>query len=96
MKINYDPLQVGDANYVEPVVINMVEITVDFDMEEFKDSENHIEVVYPKVGEGLVEFLHRCKVEDLKVMLYPRCSDVFDKKAAKKVESSQQTKKKDN
>ena len=33
MKINSNPLQVEEAGYVEPVEINMVEITEDFDME---------------------------------------------------------------
>lgn len=92
MKIDFDPLQVGDTNYVEPVTINMVEITEDFDMDEI-ESENQIEVVYPKAGEGLLEFLHRCKAEDSEVILCHRCNVVFDKKAAKKVKSAQQEKK---
>lgn len=64
---------------MEHVTINMVEITKDFDMAEFEENENQIEVVYPKVGEGLVEFLYRCKAEDSTVMLCPRCNFVFDK-----------------
>lgn len=91
MKIDFDPLQVGDANYEELVAINMVEIT-----EDFKDIENQIEDVYPKAGEGRVEILHKCKAEDSKVMLYPRCNAVFDKKVAKKVEFAQQEKKQEN
>lgn len=39
---------------MELVAINMVEITKDFDMEEFEDNENQIEDVHPKAGEGLV------------------------------------------
>ena len=70
MKIDSDSLQVGDADYVEPVAINMVQITKDFDMAEFEDNENQIEAVYPKAGEGLVEFLHRCKAEYSKVMMF--------------------------
>lgn len=89
MKIDSDPLQVGYANYVEPVAINMVKIIEDFDMAKFEDNENQIKVVHPKAGERLVEFLHRCKTEDLEVMMYPRCNTVFDKKAAKKVKSAQ-------
>ena len=57
---------------------------------------NEIEVVYPMVGEGLLEFLHRYKVEDSEVMLCPRCSVVFDNRVVKKVESSQETKRKEN
>lgn len=44
MKIDSDLLQVIDANYMEPVAINMVEITEDFNMAEF-ESENQIEDV---------------------------------------------------
>lgn len=65
----------------------MVEITGDFDMDEF-ESENQIETVYPKAGEGLLEFLHKCKAEDSEVMLCPRCSAVFIKKTTKKVKSA--------
>lgn len=39
MKIYYGPLQVGDASYVEHVTINMVEITKDFEMTEFKSEK---------------------------------------------------------
>lgn len=56
---------------MEPVVINMFEITKDFDMDEFEESENQIEAIFPKVSEGLVEFLYRRKAEDSYVMLCP-------------------------
>lgn len=76
----------------------MVEIIEDFNMEDqdgaFEGSESQIEDVYHKAGEGLLNFLHRCKTEDSEVMLYPRCSVVFNKRAAKKVENSQQEKRK--
>src|ERR1044072_4035803 len=42
-----------------------------------------MEKVFPNAGEDLVDFLFRCKLEDTEVMLCPRCSAVFDKKAAK-------------
>lgn len=71
LKIDLDPLQVEDASNVEPLAINMVEITEDFDMVESEESENQIEAAFPKAGEGLVEFLYRCKAEDSKVMLCP-------------------------
>lgn len=71
MKIDYDPLQVRDASYMEHVTINMVEITEDFDMAEFEESENQIEVVYPKANEGLAEFIYMCKAEDSELMLCP-------------------------
>ena len=34
----------------------------------------------------MVDLLHRCKIEDSEVMLCPRCSAIFDKKAAKSLE----------
>lgn len=68
MKIYYNPLQVEKASYVEPMETNMAEIIKDFDMEvkdgAFRGSENQIEVVCPKVGECLLDFLHRCKDKD--------------------------------
>lgn len=96
MKIGYDPLQVVDASYVDHAVVNMVEITEDFNMDEFEESENQIEVVYLKVGERLMEFLCRCPADDFEVMLCPRCSTMFDKKAAKEAESAQKAKEKEN
>lgn len=63
MKIDSDLLQVEDVGYVEQMEINSVEIIEDFDMDEFEDSESRIQVVYLKDGEGLVEFLRRCKLK---------------------------------
>lgn len=82
-------------DYIEPVTINMVEVSEDFDMDEF-DNENQIKVVYLKSGERLLEFLHVCKTKDSDVMLCPQCNVVFYKKAAKKVENTQQAKKNKN
>lgn len=59
IKIDSDPLQVGEGNVAKPVGINMVEI-IDFNMEE-KDGDfesNEIEDIYPKAGEGFLEFLN--------------------------------------
>lgn len=97
MNIDSDPLQVREANVVEPVGINMDTIT-DFDMEARDEAfeSNEIEAFYPKAGEGLLEFLHQCKDEDSEVMMCPRCSAIFDKRVAKKVESVEQAKRKEN
>lgn len=50
MKIDFDPLQAREANYIEPLEVNIVEITKDFDMEAEDEaacgSENQIESVY--------------------------------------------------
>ena len=45
--------------------------------------DQKMEEVFPNAGEDLVDFLNRCKLKDAEVMLCPRCSAVFDKKAAK-------------
>lgn len=62
MKIDSDLLQVEETSYVEPIEINMVKITEDFDMEvedeALEGSENQIEGFYPKANEGLFDFLH--------------------------------------
>lgn len=56
MKIESDPLQVRDSNYVEPVTINMVEISEDFNMAEFEESENHIKLCTQRLVKDLWNF----------------------------------------
>jgi len=51
--------------------------------------EEKIQVVFPKAEEDLIDFLNRCKISGSLVMLCPRCSAVFDKRAAKNVEGFQ-------
>ncbi|XP_050878718.1 uncharacterized protein LOC127082522 [Lathyrus oleraceus] len=53
MKINSYPFQVVDVSYVEPAVVNMVEIIEYFNIDEFEESGNQIKAVFPKVGESL-------------------------------------------
>ena len=48
--------------------------------------EEKIQVVFPKAEEDLIDFLKRCEISGSPVMLCPRCSAIFDKKAAKNVE----------
>jgi len=48
-----------------------------------------IKMVFPKAEEDLIDFLNRCKIFGSLVMLCSRCIGVFDKKAAKNVESFQ-------
>ena len=48
--------------------------------------EEKIQVVFPKAEEDLIDFLNICKISGSPVMLCPRCSAVFDKKAAKNVQ----------
>jgi hypothetical protein len=40
-----------------------------------------INVVYPRAEEELIDFLQRCKLNKTEVVLCPRCSAMFDKKA---------------
>lgn len=68
MNIDFDPLEVGEANYIKPLEVNMVEITEYLNMEAedevVKGSENQIKSIYPKVGEDLSDFLYRYKAKD--------------------------------
>jgi len=48
--------------------------------------EEKIQGVFPKAEEDLIDFLNICKISGSSVMICPRCSAVFDKKAAKNVE----------
>lgn len=59
-------------------------------------NENQIEVVYPKAGEDLLEFLHRIKAKVSEVILFLRCSAMLEKKAARKVEGARQAQQKRN
>lgn len=75
----------------------MVEIT-DFNMEtKYEDfKSNEIEDVYPKAGECLLEFLHRCKLRIRKLCCAQGAILFFIKRATKKVESAQHAKRKEN
>lgn len=44
--------------------------------------EEYNKISFPKEDEMLSDFLRRFRKKKLKVMLCPRCSAVFDKKAA--------------
>jgi len=48
-----------------------------------------MKTAYPKAEEDLIDFLNRCKISNTNAMLYPRCSAMFDKDAAKSVEGFQ-------
>lgn len=77
MNIDFDPLEVGEANYIEPLGVNMAEIPEYLNMEAedeaVKGSEDQIKSIYVKAGEDLSDFLYRYKAKDSYVMLYPRC-----------------------
>lgn len=61
----------------------MVEVTQETAMEVDEQSlgqEEYVKVAYPKQDESLVEFLTGARGK-YEVMLCPRCSSVFDRKA---------------
>ena len=57
MKVEFDPLQVGDANFVEPVEVLMIEISEDVSLKvkdmDMVDYAEKVKVVYPNVEESL-------------------------------------------
>ncbi|XP_050895910.1 uncharacterized protein LOC127102601 [Lathyrus oleraceus] len=100
MKIDVDPLHQEEALFVEPVEINMVEIT-EYDeanmLEKTGESPNaDIAEVYPRADEDLVDFLYRCKNKGSQVCLCPRCGAVTDKVAAENFQKLQLGKSKRN
>ncbi|XP_045822090.1 uncharacterized protein LOC123914975 [Trifolium pratense] len=86
MKIDEDPLQISDASYVEPVeclMIDAMDLSGGAQLVSIPENEYYekMKVVYPGAEEELIDFLQRCKLNKSEVMLCPRCSSVFDKKA---------------
>lgn len=70
MHVDFDPLQIKDANYVESVKCLMVEAIESFHMiMEVYESEHaeKVQVIYPSVEEELLDFLNRCKLKGSKV-----------------------------
>lgn len=98
MKIDVDPLHQEEALFVEPVEINMVEISEydEADMLEKTDESPDVDIaeVYPRADEDLVDFLYRCKNKGSQVCLCPRCVDVTDKVAAENFQKLQLGKRK--
>ncbi|KAI5414839.1 hypothetical protein KIW84_040343 [Lathyrus oleraceus] len=80
------------------VGVNMVEVSqrnqaeVDEDLRRKKDQR----LAYPKEEENLVEFIKRCQKMRTEVMLCPRCSEIFDRKAATNLEIEDKAKRKEN
>lgn len=89
-------LQKLDITKGASVGVNMVEMAQNIAMEVDEESlrqEEYNKLAYPKQEEGLVEFLHRCHRKISKVMLYPRCNSIFDRKVAENLEGVRLTKK---
>jgi hypothetical protein len=86
MQVDEDPPQISDASYVEPVdcmMVDAMDISGGAQIIAIPETEyaEKIKVVYPQAKEELIDFLQRCKLNKIEVMLCPRCSAVFDKKA---------------
>lgn len=64
--------------------VNRVEISPVTSMEVDNEcrQEEYNKIAFPKEDETMSDFLRRCQKKQSKVILYPWCSAVFDKKAA--------------
>ncbi|KAI5433967.1 hypothetical protein KIW84_020992 [Lathyrus oleraceus] len=58
--------------------------------------KEHQRLAYPREEENLMEFIKRCQRMKTEVMLCPRCSAVFDRKATTNLEAVDKTKRKEN
>ncbi|RYR26044.1 hypothetical protein Ahy_B02g060175 [Arachis hypogaea] len=71
--------------YVCPLLkklpMNMVGMSYDFDVA-LEDFESQVRSVYPRTGDGLLDFLVQQKIKDWNVSLCPRCNTVFDAEVA--------------
>lgn len=86
LRVKLEKLKTTDGTNLE---INMVEVSSEKEAnkENSRQCKEQVRVFYPKSDEILVKLLHRCQKKNSKVMVCPRCSSVFDKKAAENVES---------
>ncbi|CAI8607991.1 unnamed protein product [Vicia faba] len=87
MKIDTYPLRQEEALFLDPVDINMVEITefpYDNMVEEGTRESPDVGLadVYPRPEEDLLDFLYHCKNKGLQACLCPRCGALTDKIAA--------------
>ncbi|RYQ82169.1 hypothetical protein Ahy_B10g100778 [Arachis hypogaea] len=81
IKVDVDPFE-ADASFVEPCFgVNMVGMSYDFDVA-LDDFQSQVRSVYPRAGDGLLDFLVQQKIKDRDVSLCPRCNVVFDVEVA--------------
>ena len=66
--------------------VNVVEVSGARVSEETLRQEEVNKIAFPKEDENLADFLHRCQKKKSEVMLCPRCSSIFDKKAAEHIQ----------
>lgn len=83
-------LQFQKLDIIEDVnmEVNMVEMSQDTSMEVDDEcrQEEYNKISFPKEDETLSDFLRRCQKKKSEVMLCPRCSVAFDKKATQNLE----------
>lgn len=75
-------VSLDDVSLAESFEVLMVDTIDGFD----KGVEDELGSAYPQVGENLTDFQEKCKVCGSNVILCPRCSVVFDEKAAERLE----------
>ncbi|KAI5440143.1 hypothetical protein KIW84_025477 [Lathyrus oleraceus] len=80
------------------VGVNMVEVSQRDQAEVGEDRrrKEYQRLAYPKEEENLVEFIKRRQKMMTGVMLCPRCSAIFDRKAATNLEAVDNAKRKEN
>lgn len=82
----YDP-KVDETLFVEPVDVFMMDVT-DSTKGLGHDYEEQMEVVFPKAKKELIDFLNRCKLKDLEVILCPCYITFFVREAEKEMEKT--------
>ncbi|KAI5432365.1 hypothetical protein KIW84_036198 [Lathyrus oleraceus] len=84
------PLPGREQPFGMPTSRNQAEVDEDRRRKEYQ------RLAYPKEDESLVEFIERCQKMRTEVMLCPRCSAIFDRKAATNLEAVDKAKRKEN
>ncbi|KAI5383829.1 hypothetical protein KIW84_070983 [Lathyrus oleraceus] len=81
------------TNFTMPLPVsqrNQAEVDEDHRRKEYQ------RLAYPKEEENLVEFIKRCQKMGTEVILCPRCSAIFDRKATTNLEAVDKAKRKEN
>lgn len=74
----------------------MIEVSPKNEMELYPEPEEiEDQAAFHEGGENLVDFLCRCQRNRYEVNLCPRCSGVFEKKAAERIEGSKRLRNKE-
>ncbi|RYR41096.1 hypothetical protein Ahy_A08g037494 [Arachis hypogaea] len=80
MKVDVDLFDT-DASFVEPYFgVNMIGMSYYFNVA-LDYFESQVRSVYPRAGDGLLDFLVQQKIKDRDMFLCQRCNAVFDAEA---------------